>query len=615
MKKFNIIGKCIPEQLTIKTFSTVGIYDRLHIGRLLLFKLVCLMFCMGCRSDDFTNDVEVVNSNDPEAIFNNNIRSIRQLLLHEENDGILSSIDSTDMSVYALYYMSQATPVVFRRNNQEDGFLWPRLSIKPNGSKYYWTLGDDFLLNKDGKMLLVTDARNTPSFAYSNGRWLLQEQPLPDSILSEVFLNISTYESKLTCISFPSTSQLTIPMESLHLPLVPQKAFYKDIFLDAGIGLTSRKSLYAAKYLGLSTEGISLPRSNASEEDILLQNEIIAGDANDNNGRLLYPDGQPRYKLLFVNGGDSRMHGQSLGSTARENMKKFVINGGSYVGTCAGAFFASNGYDGNPDYPYYLSLFPATMNHTGLSGTTTGMFIENESPLLDYYDFGGDYYVSDVRHNKGGYPVMLPTGTTILARFDYPQKSDVHMQPSVWSYKTDDTSGRLVLEASHPEEEKDGERRDLTAAMILYAMDGIGSTPLKGFLQNGKTRMMDCGSEANIPGHAKLGDLQCHHFAVMIPEGAENISVNVESQVEGDFSLSMSRITFAYPESADFLSANKGSHPSLSFSSLDSGLWFVCVQCLSSVEASQTDYGQTYSDPLSVLNGFPYQITASWQQQ
>ena len=27
------------------------------------------------------------------------------------------------------------------------------------------------------------------------------------------------------------------------LPIVPQKAFYKDIFLDAGIGLTSRKFL------------------------------------------------------------------------------------------------------------------------------------------------------------------------------------------------------------------------------------------------------------------------------------------------------------------------------------------------------------------------------------
>ena len=85
------------------------------------------------------------------------------------------------------------------------------------------------------------------------------------------------------------------------LPVVPQKAFYKDVFLDAGVGLTSRKFLYAARYLNMLTEGISFSRSNASGEEVNLQNSIVAGDESDTNGRLLYPDGQPRYRLLFVN--------------------------------------------------------------------------------------------------------------------------------------------------------------------------------------------------------------------------------------------------------------------------------------------------------------------------
>ena len=30
------------------------------------------------------------------------------------------------------------------------------------------------------------------------------------------------------------------------------------------------------------------------------------------------------------------------------------------------------------------------------------------------------------------------------------------------------------------------------------------------------------------------------------------------------------------------------------------------------VDVEQTDYGQAYNDPLSVLNGVPYSISVSW---
>lgn len=105
----------------------------------------------------------------------------------------------------------------------------------------------------------------------------------------------------------------------------------------------------------------------------------------------------------------------------------------SYVGTCAGAFFASNGYDGKKDYPYYLSAWPGMMQHTGLNKTASGVFIEEDSPLLHYYDFGGDHYVDSVRHNGGSYPVDLPSGTEVLACLDYPKKSIVHLKPCIWS--------------------------------------------------------------------------------------------------------------------------------------------------------------------------------------
>ena len=399
-----------------------------------------------------------------------------------------------------------------------------------------------------------------------------------------------------------------------NLPNVPQNAFYKDVFLDAGVGLTSRKFLYAADYLGLFTEGISFSASNASDEEIALQNRIIGGDQNDTNGRLLYPDGQPRFRLLFVNGGSSTTHGSSLSKRALDNMKQFVLNGGSYVGTCAGAFFASCGYDDNTNYPNYLSLWPSTINHTGISNTTTGMFIEPDSPLLNYYEFGGDIYVADIRHNGGGYPVDLPPQTEVLALYDYPSKTDVHLQPSVWTYKDNEYTGRVIMEGSHPEEVAIGELRDLTASMILYAVDGVGATTLKGNLKNGEPRLMIKRTEDNDPLFTRIGDLQCHHFVFELPEHANIIRIEVNSSVDCDLQLAVCHSTFAYPEDADYVSPSIGSHQQLFFSELSSGKWFVTVKCHTTIAVTETEYGQSYTDNVDVLNGIPYEIVASWEE-
>lgn len=138
---------------------------------------------------------------------------------------------------------------------------------------------------------------------------------------------------------------------------MPLQGFYKDIFMDAGVYLSTRNTLAAANYLGYSLESVSC----TDIADTLWQNSVIAGDENDLNERLPYPDGQPRYRMLFVCGGNSQKHGQSLSQACLENMRDFVIHGGSYVDTCAGAFFASCGFDTKKDYPYYLHLWPEVL--------------------------------------------------------------------------------------------------------------------------------------------------------------------------------------------------------------------------------------------------------------
>lgn len=349
-------------------------------------------------------------------------------------------------------------------------------------------------------------------------------------------------------------------------------------------------------------------------EEIALQQSIIAGSDEDANGRLLYPDGQPRFKLLFINGGNSRLHGESLGVESRSRMKEFIANGGSYVGTCAGAFFASSGYDSNLDYANYLHIWPGVMNHTDIDNGSTDMTIESRSPLLAYYNFGGDLYIADVRHNKGGFPVFLPDGTEVLARYHCPNNSYVHQKPSVWAYKADDVSGRVVMDGSHPEEASQGEQLDLTSAMMLYAIDGRGPVSLKGILNNGIERIMNSSSGQNNPDNSRIGDMQCHHFAVFIPSNARDVSFKVDSDDDCDLVLRLNRNTYAFPSNAEFVSGATGNHQQLNFQTYSSGITYISVQCVNAPTIVQTYYGQQYVGSTDMLNGYSYSVVVSWTE-
>lgn len=577
----------------------------------------CAVFALfvlqGCHhvEDDVQNSWENV-----VKVLNENIRSCQKLAAKFSYETHLMTIDSSDNCKTFLYFVDDTDPIVLHHLPESLPINYPCVSIAQEGGSFYWMLSDKFLRTSDGKKIRVDEYSMIPTLQFTNNQWFCSVGSSSIAIsgdqLSQGTPYVETTDDDFAIIRFPSRFHVKIPIERLRYPKSPNKAFYKDIFLDAGIGLTSRTSLYAAQYMKMSLEGVSLSRSGATQEEYTIQNNIFAGDENDTNGRLLYPDGQPRYKVLFVNGGASVTHGKSLDGKALENMKLFVKNGGSYVGTCAGAFFASNGYDGNLNFPFYLSLCPSSMNHTGLSNTSTGMFVEKDSPLLNYFDYGGDYYVSDIRHNKGGYPIEVTQGIEVLARYDCSDISSVHQQPSVWAYKPNLKFGRVVLEGSHPEEVSSGERRDLTAAMILYAMDGVGTVSIKGFLENGKMRMMDKKTEDNNPLFTKIGDLQCHHFAVIIPPNARNILLKVESDVDCDLALMMSRDTFAFPETADFCSSDGNPCQQLSFQTMEEGLWYISVQCLTTVTTTETEYGQEYTGRTDVLNGVPYQIKISW---
>lgn len=600
---------------------------RILLDRTLLAGIIVASLLSAC--DKKNQEPEIVD--DPqEAVLrlNENIEGLKDLAA-----GIVAA-DS--IAIFSIQYNEDGS-VLYRLNLQEGGdvdlyseivthkIVIPELSMNKASDAFYWTVNGSFLTDQSGKRIAVADDSMPISFhlqdktIYCKVReTIIGEYPLTkaDYLSRDVALDYDIDRDlfKLRLSSGFNTLLPAIEGFQLVKENVPNRSYYKDIFLDAGVGLTSRKSLAAAKYLGLSLEGISFSRSGANSEEKALQNAIISGSPEDINGRLLYPDGQPRYGLLFVNGGDSRTHGQSIDKNGLENMRLFVENGGSYVGTCAGAFFASNGYDGKVNYPYYLSIWPGMMEHTGLKGVYSGMVIEKDSPLLRYYAFGGDHYVDSVRHNTGGYPVDLPEGTEVLARYDYPNKSDVHKSPSVWAYKKNPAIGRIVQTGSHPEEVSDGERRDLTAAMIRYALDGRAPVSLKGYLKNGEVRVMEKRTSDNDPAYTRIGDLQTHHFASYIPSDAKNVTVAVSSSSDSNLSLMLSQDSYAFSDTAEYIASEPGSKQRLVFPSIREGLWYIAVQCLTTVTTEETDYGQEYTGNTEVLNGIPYSISVEWEE-
>lgn len=559
--------------------------------------------------------------------------------LNKNRDGLKNLaagfVAADSIAIFSIQYNEDGS-VLYRLNLKESGdvdlfseivahrIAVPELSMNLSGEEFYWTVNGAFLSDRSGSRISVTDDSRPISFYLQDEMICCKVQ---DELIGEYPVTKADYLARDVALDYDIEKSLfMLQLSSGFYALLPtivgfqlvkedvtNRSYYKDIFLDAGIGLTSRKTLAAAKYLGLSLEGISFSRTDDGSGERALQNAIVSGCTEDVNGRLLYPDEQPRYKILFVNGGNSRIHGQSIDKKGLENMRLFVENGGSYVGTCAGAFFASNGYDRNDNYPFYLSIWPGMMEHTNLKGVYSGMVLEKDSSLLKYFDFGGDHYVDSVRHNAGGYPVNLPEGTEVLARYDYPYKTDVHMAPSVWAYKRSLATGRVVQTGSHPEEVTAGERRDLTAAMIEYALDGRAPVSLKGYLRNGEVRVMDKSSFDNDPAFTRIGDLQTHHFASYIPSNAKDIVVEVSSSSSFDLALMMSQDSFAFFDTAEYIAKEAGAKQRLCFPSIREGLWYIAVQCLTTVTIEQTDYGQAYIENTEVLNGVPYQISINWE--
>lgn len=581
-----------------------------------MFSLACVALLSSCAKDNADDYREALDAEIVVAL-NENVDGIISLIeeFHRQTSvAALSSLNESERNQSCVLYMENGVSPHLYHSLCSDVVSVPEVSIAEVQGEFFWLLDGEFLM-EDGTRVSVSDKAHKPMFSLAGEEWsvtygtrsIVYSPRTKESRRISGLISLDA-SSEQVLVRFSSGTQISLPKSVFYDQVLTEdvnRCFYKDVFMDAGVGLNPRTSLIAADFLGLSLECISVSSQTA-------QNQVMVGTFNDANGRLLYPDGQPRYRVLYVNGGDSRSHGSSLGEEGLARIRAFVRNGGAYVGTCAGAFLACNGYDSVSDYVNYLDLWPGRMIHTGLASSSTGMFIEDGSALFSYYRYGGDSYIANVTHNKGGFPVDLPEGTEVLARYDYPNLPAVHNQPSVWAYKEDFSTGRLVMTGSHPEAVTGGERLELMAAMLRYAMDGQGTVPLKGFLGKGITRMMDQASSVNKPSNTRIGDLQCHHFALYIPSSAKNITFQVEASSQVNMKLMLSKDGFAFPDSSSFASEGFGPRQELFIESLDEGIWYLAVQCLTTVTSTNTDIGQDYTGNTDVLDGVAYMVCTNW---
>ena len=397
---------------------------------------------------------------------------------------------------------------------------------------------------------------------------------------------------------------------------VLNKAFYKDLYLNSGMYLTTNDTLPVSDFLGLSIEHLMAARSNPKPADYAAQTAAFVGSDDDTNGRLLYPDGEPRFRMVYVRGGGSSDHGFSLGSDGRDRFRAFVAAGGSYLGSCAGAYVASRGTSINTaSSGNYMGIWPGHCTSLSTLQIYPGHVLPEDSPLLKYYDFGGDFYIDSVRHHNGPCFINYAAvpGTEVLTRFDMPDSTKMHGHPAIIAWKQNKWTGRVIPCGSHPEQIPSGENLLLMAAMVRYCFDGVGIAKVKGILHNGEVRRMTCTTQDQKPAYTRIGDRQCHHFVFALPEGARNVRVRCVSLEGYTLSLRLAKETFAFKEDAQYSLENTEAWKEIYFPTLEAGTWYVGVQCESvpTVVDNHGPYGTIYSDT-GILNGAPYTVSVSW---
>lgn len=392
------------------------------------------------------------------------------------------------------------------------------------------------------------------------------------------------------------------------------EGFYKDLFIDGGVYLAAAGQLEADS-LGLSYEHIQT-------EDSVYQNFVMVKNYMDDNGVLLYPDGSPRFRLLYTNGGYGN-HGRTLTYTGRRQIQHFFNHGGSYSGSCNGAALAGSG-------PHNYNLWSGVTVGTDIgnpnSSSPTSHYLPSNSVVHNYGNFPGEMH--NILHSGGYYFPNPGPFAEVLSRYkgsytgNQGQTVPLDGRPSVVAYKLSNSAGRLVISGSHPEYAPIvvEEQHDLMEAFFQYALDGLGDPRLKATLSNGVPYQVDETAVdfqwANYSNYAriKIGDKQYHHFE-MQANGVPWLMLELDGAAGYHLNLYARRGTDkVFASNATYSATTVGDDQVLLLPNPGPGEWHFSVECATSVTAAWDANTGTYvytEEVPGVLNGVAYTIEAS----
>lgn len=624
-----------------------------------------------------------------KSFYNNNIAS--NLLpsvsrVNLEADGEHSNIELRNVFGLIRFTLTSGTSVKVKRVILHDlggNQLWGtcQIPISPDGELDYENLslsGGDNSLTMD--LVTARDIGSQPMTCYfsvppgSLDRGFSvaiyeEDKSQPDgvgrvfSFLQKTSGNVPVVRSQIYALSPANVVEKSEPADELA------RGFYKALFIDGGTHLNGYYTPEQIPFLAeeaMDNEFEYFVSTGRTDTQSQLLVETDGTDTKDDlaytdaNGVLLYPDGEPRFRAVFVNGGSSKSHGQDLGQEGRSRFHDFFNNGGSLVGACAGAILAASSVDGTNVYDnadetknYSFGMWPGNVTHTGwptdfdnveavytaikvlpaMASLDPGNELADNEKIEDVRHHGGVYFgMSQVNAYEGGarladYAYSYPHEGSSIAdslRFNpdnvgkYPfNTGDYSGYCAVMSYKNGN-SGRAVLSGSHFEKSSDMKQYAFFRTMLDHAFSGNGTAEVKADLQMGEVRNMDKSTEDAAPAYTKIGDRQYHHFRLVVEEDIDDFVLELGSAYDSksgiDLYLGLRRDGLAWMSDADYILTNKGGKKTLQIKRLPAGTWYVSVYCattVSTVQKGSTFHYLKYAGKTEVLDGIAYRLTAS----
>ena len=294
-----------------------------------------------------------------------------------------------------------------------------------------------------------------------------------------------------------------------------------DVFVDGGYSLSGVSLSREAELLGWTRE--TLLTSSYS-----LTRSTIGGNSNDTNGALLFPDGQPRVGVYYHNGGNSSAHQSALGASGKAAIIDFLAAGGSYTGSCAGAWTAKN-------FGFYVGSW---LNNGG-SGSHTITLADDGNPISEFMIANGQSLIVPSVPFYGGPGFLESRSRTPDAEFigkltsGYP--SYMRGTDAIILVQPTGDEGGVAIVPNHPEYGRRAIHTYYMAAVLSWAYDTANVTPdVKGSLDYSHPAVT-----------ADVGDGQYHRYAMQVAPGTRELTITTSNAAGTELYVTLNGVAYA----------------------------------------------------------------------